>query len=259
VIAGLAIAGAPALVAQPATPIIAIVIDDLGNRPQLDQQALALPGPVTYAILPHTPYSIRHARAAFALGKDVLLHLPMDARARNNLLGPGAIHPSMDPWEIGYRIAEDLQSVPHAVGISNHMGSAMTRDHGSMMSLMQALRQCGDLFFLDSRTVPDSVALAVARDFGITAVGRDVFLDANATEVAVDRQFDTLIATARRRGQALAIAHPYAPTLTVLERRLPQLARLNIKLVGILNYLSLTSAGTTTQSPHHPLPPAARR
>ena len=38
-------------------PYIAIIIDDLGYKPKEDMLALSLPGPITYAILPHSPYA----------------------------------------------------------------------------------------------------------------------------------------------------------------------------------------------------------
>ena len=43
--------------AKPAVPVIAIVLDDLGNNLAMGRAALALPGKLTYAFLPHTPYA----------------------------------------------------------------------------------------------------------------------------------------------------------------------------------------------------------
>ena len=41
----------------PAAPVrVAIIIDDLGNHRALGYEAVALPGPLTYSILPSRPF-----------------------------------------------------------------------------------------------------------------------------------------------------------------------------------------------------------
>ena len=68
---------------------IAIIIDDIGYR-KSDIQALYLPGNISYAILPHTPYGKRLALKANANKNDVILHIPMEAK-NGKKLGPGAL------------------------------------------------------------------------------------------------------------------------------------------------------------------------
>jgi polysaccharide deacetylase 2 family uncharacterized protein YibQ len=46
-------------------------------------------------------------------------------------------------------------------------------------------------------------------------------------------QFARLIETARRRGHAIGIGHPYPETLNVLADTLPELADLGIELVPV--------------------------
>ena len=74
------------LQAKPAQ--IAIIIDDIGYR-KSDIQALYLPGHISYAILPHTPYGKKLALQAKAKNNDVILHIPMEAK-NGKKLGPGA-------------------------------------------------------------------------------------------------------------------------------------------------------------------------
>src|SRR3546814_8250310 len=71
----LTIASLPVRAAAPVA--IAIVIDDLGDRPVETRMATELPGPVACAFLPESPYTRRYADAAHAAGKEVLLHLPL--------------------------------------------------------------------------------------------------------------------------------------------------------------------------------------
>ena len=50
---------------QTSEPSISIIIDDLGYKPKEDMLALSLPGPITYAILPHSPYANKISEIAF--------------------------------------------------------------------------------------------------------------------------------------------------------------------------------------------------
>ncbi len=57
---------------------MSIIIDDLGQSTERDSRTLALPGPVTMAIMPDTPHATDFARQAHKAGKTVILHMPMD-------------------------------------------------------------------------------------------------------------------------------------------------------------------------------------
>ena len=80
-------------------PAISIIIDDLGYRRLEGLRAIELPGPVAYAILPHTPYARRLAGIAFQLDKEVLLHVPMESEL-DKALGPGALTTRMARLEV---------------------------------------------------------------------------------------------------------------------------------------------------------------
>ena len=60
-------------------PRVAIIIDDLGYHMAAGQRTIELPGPVVCAILPGTPGAGSLARTAYEAGKEVLLHLPLQA------------------------------------------------------------------------------------------------------------------------------------------------------------------------------------
>lgn len=217
---------------------LGIIIDDLGNGLREGKRAIALPAPVACAILPHTPHAIRLARDAHRAGKEVLLHLPMESLT-DEAPGPGVLDSSMPAREFLYTLAFDLTTVPHAVGVNNHMGSRLTQDPASMQLLMQALRNRGDLFFVDSRTSPRSVAARLASENGVPVIVRNVFLDNEPGTEAIRAQLEATLAIARREGTALAIGHPHPRTLSVLEEWLPTLAGQNVKLVPLTELLRL--------------------
>jgi polysaccharide deacetylase 2 family uncharacterized protein YibQ len=213
-------------------PAISIIIDDIGYRRADDRRALELPGPVALAILPHSPHAAEMSALAAGRGKEVLLHLPMEPAesSMRDFLGPGALFLDMSREDFVSTLAADLESVPHATGVNNHMGSLLTRHAGRMEWLMDALRLHGK-FYVDSMTSNLSVAGEVATRYRVPHLRRDVFLDNRQNTGDIRAQFRRLIDVARRRGRALAIGHPRPETLAVLEEELPLLARYGVRLV----------------------------
>jgi len=224
----------PPAAAEPgrALPAIAIIIDDLGDRRAAGERALDLAGPITYSLLPHTPHAVRLARLAHASGKEVMLHLPMEAQ-RGNRLGPGGLTLSMDRARLLETVAANLGSIPHVAGVNNHMGSLLTRHSDRMGWLMEELKRRGKLYFVDSRTTPGTVAGREAEAHGVPTVNRDIFLDAIRSHAFVSSQFKRLVEQARATGWAVGIGHPYPETLTVLEELLPRLREQGVELVPV--------------------------
>ncbi|OGI46272.1 MAG: hypothetical protein A2151_09560 [Candidatus Muproteobacteria bacterium RBG_16_65_34] len=218
--------------AAPPPAYIAVVIDDLGYSLREGARVLKLPGPVACAILPHTLYGARLAERAQALGKEVILHLPLEAPADHEA-GPGQIDTAMPARELAATLAYDLASIPHAAGVSSHMGSVFTQREPAVRALMQAIKARGGLFFIDSLTSADSVAARIAAESGVPYLVRDVFLDSERTSTAIAQRLQEIERRARTRGTALAIGHPYPETLEALERWLPGLAARHIQLVPL--------------------------
>ncbi len=208
---------------------IALIIDDMGYRQDAGEQALALPGKITYSFLPHTPYAWKQAIRAHELEREVMLHLPMESDL-GNPLGAGALTLSMPREEFLAVLKRDLESIPFASGVNNHMGSLLTRDPTSMRWLMGSLREA-DLFFIDSRTTDATVAERVAQDNLVASARRHVFLDYIQDRQVVREQLAALVATARREGSAIGIGHPHPETLAVLMEELPKLQAEGIELV----------------------------
>jgi uncharacterized protein len=206
---------------------LSIIIDDLGQSTERDNRTLALPGPVTMAIMPDTPHATDFARQAHKAGKTVILHMPMDPAT-----GPYAWHPGISIEELSQRLNAALAKVPYAAGINNHMGSRMTAQRGPMAWLMGELQR-RHLFFVDSRTSAATVAAAEAQAQGLAHVSRDVFLDDVRTTEAIAGQLQQGIELARRQGSAVLIGHPYPQTLEVLARELPHLEHQGIRLISL--------------------------
>ncbi len=214
-------------------PRIAIIIDDLGYRVDAGRRAIALPGPITYGVIPGSPAAGRLALHAHESGKEVLVHLPLQANTDENLHEPVSIELDMSRERVRAVFADALDAVPHAVGVNGHRGSLLTRHPGHMRWLMEEIRARENLFFVDSYTTHHSVALQIAAEAGVDAVKRDVFLDPDKDPETVAREFERMKRLATRRGQVVAIGHPYPATLALLEAELPHLESEGFELTRV--------------------------
>jgi polysaccharide deacetylase 2 family uncharacterized protein YibQ len=223
----------PRPTAPPSGARVAILIDDLGNDRAAVRRIASWPYPVAAAVLPGLPGSADAARALTASGKEVLLHLPMEPNGYPAVRpGPGVVLRSQSEEEIASTLEKDLDTVPGASGINNHMGSAATADPRVMRAVARVLARRG-LFFVDSRTTVSTVARDAAQAARVPATSRRIFLDDVATPEAVRRSFEELLRRASSEGEALAIGHPHAATLDVLEREIPNLPSRGVKLVRV--------------------------
>ena len=221
---------------------VAIIIDDLGYELHAGQRTIALPGPVACAILPATPRATALADLAHQNGKEVLLHLPLQAQEADGGEEPGGLVLDMSERQFRTAVVKNLAAVPHISGVNSHRGSMLTQHPGHMSWLMDELVQRGDLFFVDSYTTVSSIALELAREAGIPAVRRDVFLDPDRAPETVAREFARLIKLARENGFAVGIGHPYPATLAFLETELPKLPEQGVELVAVSDLIAGSEA-----------------
>lgn len=224
----------------------AIVIDDLGQDMQRTRALLALGYPLTFSVLPHLPASHETSDAAARAGREVMLHLPMEPISDKARPGQGAILVGMRAPEVARIVESDLESVPNAVGVNNHMGSRATSDSVLMAAVMKEL-SARRLYFIDSRTAPSTVALEAARQAGIPAFYRSVFLDDTETVGYTLAQLRSFCSLVERQGMALAIGHPHPTTIAALEEFLPEFERDDIELVPASMLVRL--AGSRDSSP----------
>ncbi len=226
---------------QPAKPeekakaaLVAVVIDDLGQDVKPVTEILSLPARITFAVMPGLPHSRDIAEMAEKKNREVLLHLPMEPKNGNGKpQAPGILRSDMTPMEFMATISEDVESVPGAVGVNNHEGSALTENKEAMKFLMAELKARNKLF-LDSLTNPRSVAYSTAKEFGLKAAKRDVFLDNESNNSGyIHGQLEELARIARKRGWAIGIGHPHPATIEELRKWLPEIEQQGIEIVPV--------------------------
>ncbi len=199
-----------------ARPRLALIIDDIGFSRKLAHEFLDLKIPITYAVLPRVLYTLDLAAEIHQRGHEIILHQPMEPIRSNLDPGPGALYVDYPPERIENILDVNIEAVPHAVGINNHMGSRFTQNQEKVFKVMDVIKRFG-LYFVDSLTTNRSQAYSVARYMHLAALRRHFFLDIRQDPGAVCFQLSRALFYARHHGYAVVIGHPHQATVQGLQ------------------------------------------
>ena len=213
-------------------PRVALIIDDVGSVRKAADAMLQVPARLTWAILPFTPYAAEYAEAARERGFEVILHLPLEPLDMKNNPGPGLIKRDWTDERIVAQLDANLNQVPGAVGINNHMGSAGTADERLMDLIMGQIKGKG-LYFVDSMTSDRSVGEVVARRHQVRFKKRHVFID-NLPDIGSKKKaLRELIRVALAEGEAIGIGHIRNGTAEAIIEMIPEFEKAGIELVTV--------------------------
>lgn len=222
----------PAVAKKYRSAKVAIVIDDFGYNKNNLEALFAINKPVTLSILPDLRYSRQIAGLARSRGYEAILHLPLEAKAKEVKEEADTIRSGMSEKEITERLDKEILSVPGSSGVSNHMGSKSTEDKELMSVIFRQLKKRG-LYFFDSLTSEKSVCREAARTVGIRYARRDMFLDNVGDVDSVEKQLLGLRKLAFKRGRAIAICHDRKNTMAALAKAMPGMERDGIEFVSL--------------------------
>ncbi len=206
-------------------PRVAIIIDDIGYDRGLAHKYMAFKVPLTFSVLPDSPFGDTLAREIRAQGQELMLHQPMEPKeypAANP--GPGALLSSMTADELIAQLERNLDRLPGVQGVNNHMGSQLTTQSTRMYQVLSVLKK-RKLYFIDSRSTADTICRPSARMLQVRFAERDIFLDHFQKADFIRKQFRLLIKDAQKHGQAVAIAHPHSITVEMFRQMLPELQK----------------------------------
>lgn len=226
----------PAATAAPPPPVmktrakVAIIIDDVGYLREPAEELLKVPAPLTWSVLPFTPYSDILIEAGRARGFEIMLHLPLEPFDQKINPGPGVIRIGWPEEQVRKQLDDDLRTIAGVAGINNHMGSAGTADGTLMAMLMRYIKEKG-LFFIDSETSNQSVAERYARQYGVPTARRNVFIDNHSSVESKKAQLRELMKIALKNGSAVGIGHTREGTGTAVLEMLPEFVKAGIQIV----------------------------
>jgi polysaccharide deacetylase 2 family uncharacterized protein YibQ len=198
-------------------PRVALIIDDIGFSLQRLGLFLDLDLALTFAVLPRLRFSAAAAAAAQRSGHQVLLHQPMQPLNQGLDPGPGALFVGDPPHRIRRIMASNLDGLPQALGVNNHMGSLFTAHRPEIQAALEVVRDNG-LFFIDSLTSSRSRAYQTACRLNMPASQRNVFLDNRPEVPYILNQLQRLTTLACRTGLAVGLGHPHPQTAEAIGR-----------------------------------------
>lgn len=210
---------------------LALIIDDGGYNFDVVREIMALGKPVTFSILPRSPYGRRIAGWIHRQGGEVMLHLPMEPKEGNAApLEAQTIKVGMSKEQIQKILREAFREVPHVQGMNNHMGSKATEDPAVMGIVMEELKKRG-LYFIDSYTSAHSVGEPMARKAGVPFGRNHQFIDQVRTVSGIQESIRLAMARAKREGRAIAIGHPLPITAQTIGKMIAEIEREGLEFV----------------------------
>jgi len=188
---------------------VALLIDDFGyiNKDKLLNAFFEdLSVPLTIAIIPGTQFAKEIAEKAHQNNIQILVHLPMQPKGDFKNQYKWIILDGMSREKIENITKEAIEFIPHAQGLNNHMGSLVTTKKELMEPVLQVLKK-KQMFFVDSKTSPLSIAYPLAKNLGIKSTYNCVFLDNEKQIEYIENQFNKLILQAIENKWALGLGH----------------------------------------------------
>jgi uncharacterized protein len=220
-------------------PRVAIIIDDIGYDRGLARKFMAFNVPLTFSVLPDSPFGDTLVKEIKAQGRELMLHQPMEPREYPQVNpGPGALLSAMTADELIAQLERNLDGLPGVRGVNNHMGSQLTTESSRMYQVFSVIKKRG-LYFVDSRSTADTICRPSAHMFQVPFAERDIFLDHFQEAAFIRKQFRLLVKEARKQGQAVAIAHPHSLTIKIFKEMLPELQK-QVQLVPASEIVHLT-------------------
>lgn len=220
---------------------IVIIVDDLGLKKNPIDQLLKIQAPITFAVLPSLPYSTYAAEKAYKKGWDVILHMPMEPKESSGYIGADAgdevLLVGLPKDTILAKLNNSLNSVPHVIGVNNHMGSKFMENGELTELILKDLKKKG-MLFVDSKTSSQSTGYDTAMELGMKTAQRDIFLDhSSKSSTHVKKQLKKLIELSKKRGYAVGICHPYPGTIEALTEMIPNMDD-EVEVVSISNIIN---------------------
>ncbi|MFZ5968608.1 MAG: divergent polysaccharide deacetylase family protein [Bacillota bacterium] len=215
----------------------AIIIDDFGNNGDGTEEMFNLHIPITAAVMPFLPFSTADAVSAHQAGLEVILHIPMEPNfGKKTWLGPKGITTDLTDEEVRSRIAEGLEQIKWASGMNNHMGSKATQDE-RIMKIILGIAKEHNLYYVDSKTTPNSVIGNLAQEIDLHHFDRHIFLDNIKNQQHVEKQLEKLGEIALEKGYAIGIGHvgPEGGSITAraIKKMIPILEQKGVQFVYV--------------------------
>ncbi len=223
----------PPLYCTSKDPMLAIVIDDIGRK-DLDYQLFKdIHQSLTFSVFPCAKHTRNALNALINSGHEVIGHIPMQP-INSCVMEPDLTflltNDSSQTIQTKFKIM--LGCLYGIKGINNHMGSKFTANKDLLLPIMEVLKK-RNLYFLDSRTTPDTKAFDMARQFKIPALKKDWFIDDKPSVTYVYNMLKKVANLAIEQDCAIAIGHPYNYTAMGIKKFLKDQISKKVRIVPL--------------------------
>lgn len=215
---------------------LTFIFDDAGHNIKQLQAFLALPFPITVAILPCLSHSSQVAELVRKSGNEVILHQPMQSINLSVNPGEGAITPEMDEETVKSTVLKNIFEFWPISGMNNHEGSLITSDAEKMAVIMSICSQ-QEIYFLDSRTNSESKVRYVSQMLGYPYYERNIFLDNTKNRNDILLQIKKGVEFSNKTGNAIMIGHIWSAEIlpSILKELFPILSKKGYSFTTVSN------------------------
>lgn len=221
---------------------VIIIIDDFGNNLTGTKEILEMPIKLTGAVIPGMRYSAEDAKRLHESGKEVILHVPLEAECgKKEWLGDMGITTDMDEKQINEILEKAIEEIPFAKGMNNHMGSKAMKNEKVVKNLI-SFAKSRSLYFVDSKTTDGKLSEELSIKNGVHFFKRDVFIDNQLSVYEAKRRLRELEKIAKERGYAIGIGHvgkkgPY--TVQALKEMIDGMQERGIKFITVSDLMEI--------------------
>ena len=218
-----------------------IVIDDFGGFDQSGVETmLSIDAPLTCAVMPHLENSQKNSQDAINSGKEVIVHMPMEACVHLPDLWYGSPYiGNVDTKENVYKKLDNaFENIKDAKGFNIHIGSGVCQ-HKNVVSYIYDYAKEHDYFFLDSRTHLNTICDKIAKEKNIVYLGRDEFLepDGNKSYNGVKHHLMEGAKLALEKGYSIVIGHVGSHggenTAKAIKDSIQEIEKMGIKIIPL--------------------------
>ncbi|OGP90630.1 MAG: hypothetical protein A2031_02015 [Deltaproteobacteria bacterium RBG_19FT_COMBO_43_11] len=225
---------------------VAIIIDDIGYDLEPVKELLKINADITFSILPFLNHTRETAEMLHQAKREILLHLPMEPVSYpREKPGAGALFTDMNNNELLYQLEKNIEAVPYISGVNNHMGSRFMEDREKLTVIFGQLKK-KNLFFIDSRTAPNSQAIDAAQKVGLRVAQRKIFIDNIRDYNEIYNNLIGVINYNKDASPLIVIGHPYPETINALRDAVRVLRGKGILIVPVSRIIKAkTSPGVS--------------
>jgi polysaccharide deacetylase 2 family uncharacterized protein YibQ len=218
-------------------PVIVVIVKGLGLSSSTTEDAMDLPKDVTLGFSPYSTSLDKWVEKAKTKGHEFVLNLPMETS--DYLLndpGPYALVTKMEKEENITRLKMLLSLIKGYQAVYSEKEEIFTHAVNSVKPILDSLKQQGK-YFIYGGGYSDFSLIQIAEEMQYPIVVSDFLLDDEISADGINKKLEEVEATAKSRGYAVVMTHPYPITVRMLQRWLSEADKRGFKLVPISELL----------------------